>query len=337
MADYHGTDTVVSELREDGLLIIRINRPEVANALNGVTSKAMENIMNNAETDPAVRAIIVTGTGKVFCAGEDLSELSEGGECQTVTEHGFGGLTARLCSKPVIAACNGSAAGGGMEIALSCDMVVASERAKFGCTEVGLGIIASTGGLVRLARDINRKDCMELLLTGKKIKADEAKALGLVNYVVPAEEVMDKAIELAEQCLKNAPLALKWTKYIVHAADQMSEEDAMRYSTPPTASSRRPPTASRARPPSSRSATRSGRAAKPFPPASGLSVARRRKALRHPAPEHAPGPFRARPALSDAVRAQVSGTAPIPRAFPALSARGRVQTRRRRKSVSPGS
>ena len=114
MADYFGTDTVVSELRDDGLLIIRINRPEVANALNGVTSAAMENIMNHAETDKAVRAIVVTGTGKVFCAGEDLSELSEGGECQTVTEHGFGGLTARLCSKPVICACNGSAAGGGM-------------------------------------------------------------------------------------------------------------------------------------------------------------------------------------------------------------------------------
>ena len=171
MADYYGTDTVVSELREDGLLIIRINRPEVANALNGATSDAMENIMNHAEKDKAVRAIIVTGTGKVFCAGEDLSELSEGGECQTVTEHGFGGITARLCSKPIIAACNGSAAGGGMEIALSCDMVVAAENAKFGCTEVGLGIIASTGGIVRLARDINRKDCMELLLTGKKIKA----------------------------------------------------------------------------------------------------------------------------------------------------------------------
>ena len=113
MADYYGTDTVVSELREDGLLIIRINRPEVANALNGATSDAMENIMNHAEKDKAVRAIIVTGTGKVFCAGEDLSELSEGGECQTVTEHGFGGITARLCSKPIIAACNGSAAGGG--------------------------------------------------------------------------------------------------------------------------------------------------------------------------------------------------------------------------------
>ena len=83
---------------------------------------------------------------------------------------------------------------------------------------------------MRLARDINRKDCMELLLTGKKIKAPEAKALGLINYVVPAEEVLDRAIELAEECLKNAPLALKWTKFIVHAADQMSEEDAMRFS-----------------------------------------------------------------------------------------------------------
>ena len=230
MADYFGTPEVVSDLREDGLLIIRINRPEVANALNGVTSAAMENIMNHAEADKAVRAVIVTGTGKVFCAGEDLSELSEGGECQTVTEHGFGGITNRLFSKPLICAMNGSAAGGGMEIAVSCDMVVAYENAKMGCTEVGLGIIASTGGLVRLARDINRKDCMELLLTGKKIKAPEAKALGLINYCVPAEEVMDKAIELAEQCLKNAPLALKWTKYIVHAASQMSEEDAMLYS-----------------------------------------------------------------------------------------------------------
>lgn len=229
MADYFGTDTVVSELREDGLLIIRINRPDVANALNGVTSAAMENIMNHAETDKAVRAIIVTGTGKVFCAGEDLEELSEGGECQTVTEHGFGGITARTCSKPTICAMNGSAAGGGLEIALSCDMVVASERAKMGFTEVGLGIIASTGGIVRLARDINRKDCMELLLTGKRITADVAKDLALLNYVVPADEVMDKAIELAEQVLKNAPLALKWTKYLVHAADQMCEEDAMKY------------------------------------------------------------------------------------------------------------
>ena len=260
MADYYGTDTVVSELREDGLLIIRINRPEVANALNGATSDAMENIMNHAEKDKAVRAIIVTGTGKVFCAGEDLSELSEGGECQTVTEHGFGGITLVCAPSP---SC-------GMQrlrcwrrhgIALSCDMVVAAENAKFGCTEVGLGIIASTGGIVRLARDINRKDCMELLLTGKKIKAPEAKELGLINYVVPAEEVMDKAIELAEQVLKNAPLALKWTKYLVHAADRCLRKTRCATATVLIASSRRPKTASRARWPSPRSAPPTGLAA----------------------------------------------------------------------------
>ena len=229
MSDYFGTDTVLSELRSDGLLIITINRPDSANALNGATSRAMENIMNHAEEDKGVRAIIITGAGKVFCAGEDLSELSDGGECQTVTEHGFGGITARLCSKPLIAAVNGSAAGGGMEIAMSCDIVVANERAKFGFTEVGLGIIASTGGLVRMAKDVNRKVAMELLLTGRRIKASQAVEYGMINYAVPAEEVMPKALELAEEILVNAPLALKWSKYLVHAATQMAEEDAMRY------------------------------------------------------------------------------------------------------------
>lgn len=230
MADYFGTDTVISELSEEGILVVKINRPDSANALNGATSGAMEEIFNRAEEDPAVRAIIVTGEGRVFCAGEDLAELSETGVCQTVKAHGFGGLTERLSSKPIIAAVNGSAAGGGLEIMLACDMVVASERAKFGLTEVSLGIIASCGGVVRMAREVSRKKAMELMLTGRRITAPEAVELGMVNYAVPAEEVMDKALELANECLKNAPLALKWTKAIVHAASQMSEEDAIRYS-----------------------------------------------------------------------------------------------------------
>ncbi|MFR1167005.1 MAG: enoyl-CoA hydratase/isomerase family protein [Adlercreutzia equolifaciens] len=133
----------------------------------------------------------------------------------------------RVCAPPVICACNGSAAGGGMEIALSCDMVVAAENAKFGCTEVGLGIIASTGGIVRLARDINRKDCMESAHRQEDQGPRGDRPLGLINYVVPPRRCSTAAIELAEECLKNAPLALKW-QFIVHAADQMSEEDAMR-------------------------------------------------------------------------------------------------------------
>ena len=175
MADFYGTPEVVTDLREDGVLIMRINRPEKRNAINAVTSAAMEEIMNKAEKDNRVRVIIVTGTGeKAFCAGEDLSELSSGGECMTVTDHGF-------------------------------------------------------GGLVRMARDVPRKAAMEMLLTARLVYAAEAKEIGFVNYVVPAEEVMDKALELASTIAKNAPLSLKFTKQIVHAASQMSEEDAMRY------------------------------------------------------------------------------------------------------------
>ena len=234
MADYYGTDTVVSELRENGLLIIRINRPDMANALNGATSKAMENIMNNAETDPAVRAIIVTGTGKVFCAGEDLSELSEGGECQTVTEHGFGGLTARTCSKPVIAACNGSAAGGGMEIALSCDMVVASERAKFGCTEVGLGIIPGANGCARATAIVGPAKAKQLVMLTEMVPGKQAYDLGLLNWYVEGDaELSAKAVE-AKKAFKAAKKAgaenldeLKAANKAAEAAAAKAEYDAI--------------------------------------------------------------------------------------------------------------
>ena len=177
MADFHGTQEVVTDLREDGVLIMRINRPEKRNAINAVTSAAMEDIMNKAEKDKRVRVIVVTGTGeKAFC-----------------------------------------------------DIVVAAEHARFGLTEPKVGLIASTGGLVRMARDVPRKAAMDMLLTARLVHADEAKEIGFVNYVVPAEELMDKALEIASTIAKNAPLSLKFTKQIVHAASQMSEEDAMRY------------------------------------------------------------------------------------------------------------
>ena len=198
MADFHGTQEVVTDLREDGVLIMRINRPEKRNAINGATSATMEDIMNKAEKDNRVRVIVVTGTGeKAFCAGEDLSELSSGGECMTVTDHGFGGITDRLCPKPTICAVNGVAAGGGMEIAVSCDIVVAAEHARFGLTEPKVGLIASTGGLVRMARDVPRKAAMDMLLTARLVHADDAKEIGFVNYVVPPEQHMHNALEIA--------------------------------------------------------------------------------------------------------------------------------------------
>lgn len=231
MRDYHGSNEVISELREDGILILTINRPEKRNALNGATSAKMEEILNMASKDNAVRVIIVTGSGeKAFCAGEDLSELAETGECQTVTEHGFGGLTNRLCPKPIVCAVNGTAVGGGMEIAVACDLIVSVKEARFGLPEVKVGLIASTGGLVRMARELPRKIAMELCLTGKLIYAEEAKEIGIVNYVVEREELMNKAIELAEQIAANAPISLQITKEILHAAPSMSLEDAMRLS-----------------------------------------------------------------------------------------------------------
>ena len=212
MANYHGSNEVISELREDGILILTINRPEKRNALNGATSAKMEEILNLAEKDKAVRVIIVTGAGeKSFCAG-------------------FGGLTNRLSAKPIICAVNGTAVGGGMEIAVSCDLIVAVKGARFGLPEVKVGLIASTGGLVRMARELPRKIAMELCLTGKLIYAGEAKEIGIVNYVVEPEELMSKAIELAETIAANAPLSLKITKEIMHVAPSMSLDDAMRYS-----------------------------------------------------------------------------------------------------------
>ncbi|MBZ7979749.1 enoyl-CoA hydratase/isomerase family protein [Campylobacter sp. RM12642] len=214
----------------DGILIMKINRENKANALNHETSYAMEDVLNHAELDKDVRVIIITGAGsKAFCAGEDLSELSGSGECATVTPHGFGGITNRLSKKPIIAAVNGFAVGGGMEIAMSCDLIIASENAKFGLTEVKVGLIASTGGLVRLARDIPTKLAMEMMLTGRVIKADEALKYNLINKIVPQDELMNEVLELAKTITKNAPLSLEFSKMIFHRAKQMSLEDANAY------------------------------------------------------------------------------------------------------------
>lgn len=221
--------TVLTELR-DGVLIVKINRDERRNAINPETSAAMEEILNNAEKDPAVRVIILTGAGeRSFCAGEDLAAFDETGECQTIMAHGFAGMTERVSAKPIICACNGTAVAGGLEIALACDLIVAADTARFGLSEVKVGLLATSGGLIRLSRDIPRKIAMEMCLTAKLIPAQRAYEVGLVNYVVPADQVMDKAMELAQTIAANAPISLRLTKEIFHVAPQMSLEDAQRF------------------------------------------------------------------------------------------------------------
>lgn len=220
--------TVLTELR-DGVLIVTINRNERRNAIDPDTANLMEQILNDAEKDPAVGAILLTGAGdRSFCAGEDLAALGENGECLTETEHGFAGITERLCAKPIVCACNGTAVAGGLEIALACDVIVATEHARFGLTEVKVGLLATSGGLIRLPKLIPAKIAAEMCLTGTLINAQRAYEIGLVNHVVPADQLMDKAMELARQMAANAPISLRLTKQLLHMAPHLSEEDGMR-------------------------------------------------------------------------------------------------------------
>lgn len=215
---------------EDGVLIITINRDERRNAIDPATSAEMEAILNNAEDNMDVRAIVITGEGtRSFCSGEDLSAYDDNGTCQTIMAHGFAGITERISAKPIIAACNGTAVAGGLEIALACDLIVASETARFGLSEVKVGFLATSGGLIRLPNIIPRKIASEMVLTGKLIPAARAYEVGLINYVVPQEEVLNKAIELAKIIAANAPLSLKLSKQIFHVASQSSFEDAQRF------------------------------------------------------------------------------------------------------------
>lgn len=221
--------TVLTELK-DGVLLVTINREERRNALDPATSSAMEEILNKAEKNPEVRVIVLTGAGdRSFCSGEDLAAFDESGECGTVMEHGFGGMTERVSAKPIICAANGTCVAGGLEIALACDIIVAAEHARFGLSEVKVGLLATTGGLIRLSRDIPKKIATEMCLTGKLISAERAYEIGLINYVVPAEQVMEKAMELAQIIAANAPISLRLTKEILHVAPQVSIEDAQRF------------------------------------------------------------------------------------------------------------
>jgi crotonobetainyl-CoA hydratase len=198
--------------------IITLNRPDALNAVNAALSTAVGEGLEAAAADPDVRAIVVTGTGRAFCAGADLKELSHGRSIHAEghSEWGFAGLIQHWVDKPVIAAVNGFAMGGGTEIALACDLAVAADTAKFGLPEVKRGLYAAAGGVIRLQRQVPMKRALELVLTGEGIDADTAAAWGLINRVVPAGSELEAALELANVIAANAPLAVQVSKQMVH-------------------------------------------------------------------------------------------------------------------------
>ncbi len=216
--------------KEDGIGIVTINRPEALNALNSTVIAELEQMVTELEQDRELRAVILTGEGRSFVAGADIGEQQpldlDGGRRWGQR----GSALMRRIEKlevPTIAAVNGFALGGGCELALSCDIILASEKAKFGQPEVGLGITPGFSGTQRLPRRVGIGKAKELIYSGKMIKADEAEKIGLVNAVYAPEELMNGAVEMAKSFTKNAPIAVKYAKACIDRGMQMDIDDGI--------------------------------------------------------------------------------------------------------------
>jgi enoyl-CoA hydratase len=213
--------------RQGHIEILTINRPEARNAVNGAVSRGFAAAFDELEADDDCWVVIVTGSGdKAFSAGMDLKAFTAGEAGDIMgAKGGFGGIAQREFAKPIIAAVNGSALAGGCEIMLACDLVVAVEEAKFGIPEVKRGLIAGAGALIRLPKRIPPAVALELALTGEPIDARRALELGLINRVVPADQLMEAALALAATIAENAPLAVRVSKRLMKQAGEVPDAE----------------------------------------------------------------------------------------------------------------
>jgi crotonobetainyl-CoA hydratase len=212
------------------VMIVTLNRPRALNAVNAAMTRAVANALERADNDQEIRALIITGSGqRAFCAGADLKAVARGEQLTPpgYERFGFAGYVAHFIRKPTIAAVNGFALGGGTEIALASDLVIAAESAAFGLPEVTRGIFAAAGGAFRLPQQLPWKIGLELLFTGDPIDAATAQRHGLVNRVVPDEQVLPTAIALAQRIAQNAPLSVQASKQLAYGAldDRLPGED----------------------------------------------------------------------------------------------------------------
>ncbi len=209
--------------RQGHIGVLTIDRAEALNALNSAVLEELDRVLDEIEADEGLYVVILTGAGRAFVAGADIAEMKEFSSIDGKRFGARGGqvfLKLEQLSKPVIAAVNGFALGGGCELAMSCDIRLASEKAKFGQPEVGLGITPGFGGTQRLPRIVGVSRAMELILTGKIIGAAEAMGMGLVSAVYPPEELMDKAMELANAICQNAQIAVCESKKCIRMGMQ---------------------------------------------------------------------------------------------------------------------
>lgn len=225
-------EDIICEVK-DRVAYITINRPAVLNALRMKTKKELEHAIDTIAADDGILGVIITGTGRAFISGNDISEIridAKGEETVAMSTQAhllFDKFEAM--GKPIIAAVNGFAMGGGTELALACDIRIASTKAVFGLPEVHLGVAPCYGGTQRLPRLIGTGMAKELLFTGRKVRADEAKAIGLVNRVAEHDELMTEAEALMRSILKNGPVAVKTCKDLVNRGMAMSLAEGLVY------------------------------------------------------------------------------------------------------------
>lgn len=213
------------ELRQDGrLLVMTINRPEVRNAVDRATSEALAAAMDMLDSSEELAVGILTGAGGTFCAGMDMKAFLRG-ERPEARGRGFAGVTEAPPSKPLVAAVEGWALAGGCELALACDLIVASTKASFGLPEVRRGLIAGSGGLMRLPARVPRPIAMEYALTGEAMSATEAHRWGLVNRLSEPGRALEEAVALATAIAANAPLAVRMTKRLVDEAPGWPQDE----------------------------------------------------------------------------------------------------------------
>ena len=213
------SDAVLIEQRER-VLLITLNRPEVMNAINGALSHGLMEAVTRLDDDPGLTVGVLTGAGKGFSAGMDLKAFAKGediGPMMTFVRHG--------ATKPLIAAVEGFALAGGLELALGCDLIVAAAGAKFGIPEVGVGLFAAGGGVLRLPSRVGYSKAMEMAITGDPISAEEAAELGLVARLADRGGAVDVALRLAERVAKNAPLAVAASKELVKVTQGLTEDE----------------------------------------------------------------------------------------------------------------
>jgi enoyl-CoA hydratase len=211
----------------DGVAVITINRPAARNAVNGAVARGIAAALDEFDANSDVRVLVLTGAGGTFSAGMDLKGFLAG-DSPSIEDRGFGGIVERPPVKPIIAAVEGYALAGGFELTLACDLVVASEEAKFGLPEVRRGLVAGAGGLLRLPKRIPYHLAMEIALSGEHFPAARLHQAGLVNLLVPAGQALGAAKELAARIALGGPLALTATKRVIAESADWPAAEAFR-------------------------------------------------------------------------------------------------------------